>query len=121
MFVLSRLNITTDAEFKQFLGQDIFPDATKAQIDRIAAAYPNDPATGSPFGTGTRNQLSPQYKRLAAFEGDLVSAPNYLIPEERIIQSPVRYSNPLDASSCNTDPPIKIPGLSVSYTCHRSN
>ena len=94
MFVLSRLNITTDAQFKQFLRQDIFPDATKAQINRIAAAYPNDPATGSPFGTGTRNQLSPQYKRLAAFEGDLVSAPNYLIPEERIIHLPLDIPSP---------------------------
>ena len=34
--------------------------------------YPNDPAQGSPFGTGDENQLSPQYKRMSAIQGDLV-------------------------------------------------
>ena len=34
--------------------------------------YPNDPAQGSPFGTGDEDQLSPQYKRMSAIQGDLV-------------------------------------------------
>ena len=35
------------------------------------ALYPSDPAQGSPFDTGVDNALSPQYKRLAALQGDL--------------------------------------------------
>ena len=34
--------------------------------------YPNDPRQGSPFETGDENQLSPQYKRMSAIQGDLV-------------------------------------------------
>ena len=33
--------------------------------------YPSDPTQGSPFDTGADNALSPQYKRLAALQGDL--------------------------------------------------
>ena len=36
------------------------------------ALYPPDPAAGAPFGTGTNNTLTPQYKRIAAVGGDLV-------------------------------------------------
>ncbi|KAJ7739144.1 sterol esterase, partial [Mycena metata] len=36
----------------------------------IGLLYPEDPTQGSPFNTRTANQLSPQYKRLAAFQGD---------------------------------------------------
>ncbi|KAJ7221816.1 hypothetical protein B0H12DRAFT_1241188 [Mycena haematopus] len=32
--------------------------------------YPDDPAQGSPFNTGTANQFIPEFKRLAAFQGD---------------------------------------------------
>jgi len=71
LVTLSVLNITTDAEFKQYVGRNYFPSAPRAQVDRIASAYPDNPTLGSPFGTGTRDQLSPQYKRLAAFQGDL--------------------------------------------------
>ena len=34
--------------------------------------YPQDPAQGSPFATGDLDELSPQYKRIAAIQGDLV-------------------------------------------------
>ncbi|KAJ7717346.1 hypothetical protein B0H16DRAFT_1740638 [Mycena metata] len=51
LFSLSNTNITTDEEF-------------------IATLYPDDPTQGSPFDTGLANQLTPQFKRLAAFQGD---------------------------------------------------
>ena len=35
-------------------------------------AYPADLTQGSPFGTGILNALTPQSKRLAAMQGDLV-------------------------------------------------
>ncbi|KAJ7772468.1 carotenoid ester lipase precursor, partial [Mycena metata] len=39
-------------------------------ITCIGLLYPEDPTQGSPFNTRTANQLSPQYKRLAAFQAD---------------------------------------------------
>ncbi|KAJ7107436.1 Alpha/Beta hydrolase protein [Mycena epipterygia] len=44
--------------------------ATPAQISRIAELYPQDPKQGSPFGTGLANQVTPEFKRIAAFGGD---------------------------------------------------
>lgn len=44
----------------------------QSAIDEILALYPNDPALGSPYGTGNETfGLSPQYKRLAAIFGDI--------------------------------------------------
>ena len=34
--------------------------------------YPSDITKGSPFHTGYMNALTPQYKRVAAIQGDLV-------------------------------------------------
>ncbi|KAF8186514.1 Alpha/Beta hydrolase protein [Mycena galopus ATCC 62051] len=47
------------------------PGGTPAQVAQIAALYPQDPALGSPFGTGSANELTPEFKRMAAFQGDL--------------------------------------------------
>lgn len=49
-----------------------FPDVTPSELDALLQLYPQDPAQGSPFDTGDANALSPQYKRLAAIQGDLV-------------------------------------------------
>ena len=49
-----------------------FPGASSAEVTPLLALYPNDSAQGSPFGTGSENQLAPMYKRLAAFEGDFL-------------------------------------------------
>ncbi|KAJ7149882.1 Alpha/Beta hydrolase protein [Mycena crocata] len=57
-FALSNTNIT------------YIPWATRAQTERVSELYPEDPTQGSPFNTGTENQLIPQFKRLAAFTGD---------------------------------------------------
>ena len=48
------------------------PNATEADIDRVVDAYSSDPSEGSPFDTGDLNVLTPQYKRLAAIQGDFV-------------------------------------------------
>ena len=64
--------------------------APEAEVDRFMSLYPNggqqisdtvlvlaltrfrsDPTKGSPFNTGERNQLSPQFKRMAALIGDM--------------------------------------------------
>ncbi|TFK27679.1 carotenoid ester lipase precursor [Coprinopsis marcescibilis] len=60
-FSLSTLNIT----------QTVFlPGVTDAEVARIIQEYPQDVAKGSPFDTGTKNAITPQYKRIAAFQGD---------------------------------------------------
>ena len=49
-----------------------FPGASIEEVSPLLALYPNEPAQGSPFGTGDANQLAPMYKRIAAFEGDFL-------------------------------------------------
>ncbi|KAJ7147408.1 carotenoid ester lipase precursor [Mycena crocata] len=62
-------NILTNDEFLEYL-HSYLPTATKAQIAKLAALYPDDPTQGSPFDTGLANQFTPQFKRIAAFRGD---------------------------------------------------
>ncbi|KAJ7167890.1 sterol esterase [Mycena filopes] len=71
LFSLSTLNITTDAEFLGYIRSITLPKVTEEQVAEIGRLYPSDPALGAPFNTGSANQLSPEYKRLAAFQGDL--------------------------------------------------
>ncbi|KAF7329663.1 Carboxylic ester hydrolase [Mycena kentingensis (nom. inval.)] len=71
-FSWSSTNITTNDEFIGYLSSTLLPFATPAQIARIAELYPDDPTLGSPFGTGTDNQLTPEYKRIAASQGDFI-------------------------------------------------
>ncbi|KAJ7685852.1 Alpha/Beta hydrolase protein [Mycena rosella] len=72
LFSLSTTNITTNDEFVGYMSSNYLPRATAAQIAELSALYPDDPTQGSPFDTGTANQLTPEYKRLAAFQGDLI-------------------------------------------------
>jgi acetylcholinesterase len=48
------------------------PHATAAEVDQLLKVYPGDVTQGSPFDTGTNNTVTPEYKRLAAFQGDLI-------------------------------------------------
>jgi acetylcholinesterase len=48
----------------------LFPAATPQDTQALANLYPADPAAGSPFGTGTNNAITPQFKRLSALQGD---------------------------------------------------
>ncbi|KAJ7166859.1 sterol esterase [Mycena filopes] len=70
LFSLSNTNITTNTEFLAYIHSNYLPTSTPAQIAQIGTLYPDDPTQGSPFATGLANQLTPQYKRLAAFQGD---------------------------------------------------
>lgn len=47
------------------------PTATDEDIATLAAAYPNDPTVGSPYNTGTLNQLYGQFKRVSSIQGDI--------------------------------------------------
>ncbi|KIK80105.1 hypothetical protein PAXRUDRAFT_833717, partial [Paxillus rubicundulus Ve08.2h10] len=41
-------------------------------IEELMQYYPNNITQGSPFDTGIFNAITPQFKRLAAFQGDIV-------------------------------------------------
>lgn len=57
---------------REFVTQVYFPDASSDEIDELLTLYPADITQGSPFGTGTANALTPEYKRISAFTGDLI-------------------------------------------------
>jgi len=60
----------TDAQFKTYLKNTFLPGIPDTAVENIAKLYPSDITQGSPFGTGILNALTPQFKRLAAFQGD---------------------------------------------------
>ncbi|KAF8964270.1 Alpha/Beta hydrolase protein [Flammula alnicola] len=70
LFSLANINITTDAQFKAYLKNTFLPGLNDTQVNQIATLYPADITQGSPFGTSILNALTPQFKRLAAFQGD---------------------------------------------------
>ncbi|KAJ7466859.1 carotenoid ester lipase precursor [Mycena latifolia] len=71
VFSLNEANITTNAEFLDYAHSTFLPVSSQGELARIGVLYPDDPTQGSPFNTGTANQLTPQYKRLSAFQGDI--------------------------------------------------
>uniref|UniRef100_A0A8H8CFU5 Carboxylic ester hydrolase n=1 Tax=Psilocybe cubensis TaxID=181762 RepID=A0A8H8CFU5_PSICU len=72
VFSLTTLNITNDSEFIDYMKTNYFEDIASAeQLKAISIAYPQDVTQGSPFNTGASNALTPQFKRLAAIQGDL--------------------------------------------------
>ncbi|ESZ90847.1 lipase [Sclerotinia borealis F-4128] len=71
VFSFGPSNLSTTADLENYFHTIIFPDATSSQISTLISSYPDDPASGSPFGTGAANNVYPQYKRLAALVGDL--------------------------------------------------
>ncbi|KAF8194385.1 alpha beta-hydrolase [Mycena galopus ATCC 62051] len=72
LFSLSTLNITTDEQFITYIQTFWSPNATAAQLNTLNTVYPSDPIDGSPFNTGLLNAITPQFKRIAAFQGDAV-------------------------------------------------
>ena len=62
----------TNEEQLQYVHNNLFPNASTAEIQAIGEFYPEDVTAGSPFDTGTANAGTPQYKRLAAFQGDYI-------------------------------------------------
>ncbi|KAJ7364786.1 Alpha/Beta hydrolase protein [Mycena albidolilacea] len=72
IFSLSTLNVTTDADFTTYLSTIWAPTANASTVKSLTDAYPSALSEGSPFGTGIFNALSPQFKRLASFQGDAV-------------------------------------------------
>ncbi|KAF5319917.1 hypothetical protein D9611_011051 [Ephemerocybe angulata] len=70
LFSLSTLNVTTDTQFRGWIKNAFLPGLTDSQVNTIASNYPATLSEGSPFNTGLLNALTPQFKRIAAFQGD---------------------------------------------------
>ncbi|KAJ6543595.1 sterol esterase [Mycena vulgaris] len=95
LFSFSTTNITTNDEFNSYIHSNYLPSATPAQIANISALYPDDPTQGSPFDTGTENQFTPEFKRLAAFQGDyeLVGARRFFLQHVSATQNTWSWLN----------------------------
>lgn len=61
--------LTYSSVLLQYL-ETYFPDVNAKAVTAVLNSYPDNPDDGSPFGTNTYNYY-PEYKRLAAFLGDL--------------------------------------------------
>ncbi|KIJ11938.1 hypothetical protein PAXINDRAFT_171554, partial [Paxillus involutus ATCC 200175] len=71
LFSFSTLNITTDAQFEEYLQIYRFPEALPTTIQELMEFYSANISQGSPFDTGVLNAITPQFKRIAAFQGDV--------------------------------------------------
>ncbi|PPQ79365.1 hypothetical protein CVT25_002635 [Psilocybe cyanescens] len=72
MFGLSSLNVTTEDQFRQYISTVWYPRNPVSELDQLWTFYPADVTAGSPFDTGNKNALTPQFKRISAFIGDSV-------------------------------------------------
>lgn len=70
LFSLSIFNVTTQNDLVDYL-MTYFPQASRQQVQTHVSTYSDNPADGSPFGTGTDNVLYDGFKRNAAILGDL--------------------------------------------------
>ncbi|KAI0793564.1 carotenoid ester lipase precursor [Fomes fomentarius] len=89
VFASGSFNITTEAEFRDYVHEFYFSHAPRDALSPLFALYPNDPAQGSPFGTGDANRLAPMYKRMSAFQGDVIfQAPRRFFLDNRAAKQP---------------------------------
>ncbi|EIM86931.1 carotenoid ester lipase precursor [Stereum hirsutum FP-91666 SS1] len=87
LFSLGNANLTTETETNNYIASNYFPNASTQDLQPLLAAYPSDPSAGSPFDTGSANNVTAQYKRLAAFQGDLIfQAPRRFFLQQRSSQ-----------------------------------
>jgi carboxylesterase type B len=71
-FSLSQVNVTTDAELREYLSEFFFINITDSQMDELLTLYPQNVTLGSPYDTGTQNAFTPEFKRIASILGDLM-------------------------------------------------
>ncbi|TFY74776.1 hypothetical protein EWM64_g9237 [Hericium alpestre] len=72
LFTVFNYNTTTNNEMHKYIAEVYLPNATQAKVNRVLTLYSDDIADGSPFDTGDVNAVTPEFKRLAAFQGDVV-------------------------------------------------
>jgi len=72
LFSFSSSNVSNTAELKTYMKTFMMSRAKDSDIDLLLQYYPDDQRAGSPFDTGDRDIFSPQFKRIAALQGDFV-------------------------------------------------
>ncbi|KAG5734615.1 Lipase 1 [Termitomyces sp. T112] len=92
VFSLSTLNITTTSELETYITTVFLPGLSNVSMDvirPIETLYPEDLTQGSPFNTGILNAITPQFKRISAFMGDIVfQAPRRFFLQQRASKQP---------------------------------
>ena len=63
---------STDTNVNGYVNSNYFPKASSNLIDALLDLYPQNVSQGSPYGTGSQDALTPQYKRIASITGDYV-------------------------------------------------
>jgi cholinesterase len=68
--VVDFLNYSNNDQVMNYFLNTFLPGASRPQVAGLLNLYPEDPSRGSPFDTGILNALTPQFKRMAAIQGD---------------------------------------------------
>ena len=63
---------STEAGLRDYITNNYIPEISPSDLDQLLRLYPADITQGSPFNTSILNALTPEFKRLAAMQGDLV-------------------------------------------------
>ena len=80
----------TEAEVRSYISSDYISGISSSDLDQLLDLYPSDITQGSPFDTGILNAVTPEFKRLAAIQGDLVfQAPRRLFLQNTVDKQPV--------------------------------
>ncbi|KAI5293826.1 hypothetical protein KEM52_005159 [Ascosphaera acerosa] len=72
LFALTTYNLTTKDQVIDYFHEYYFNLATRDQIKDLVSLYDDTDKDGSPFRTGSKWNVTPQFKRIAAILGDLV-------------------------------------------------
>ncbi|KAF8833187.1 alpha/beta-hydrolase [Paxillus ammoniavirescens] len=90
LLAIATLNITTDAQLEEYLKTYRFHEAPTTAIRELLEFYSANVSQGSPFNTGELNALTPQFKRIAAFQGDVTfEAPRRFLLQHRSGKQPL--------------------------------
>ncbi|KAJ3848967.1 Alpha/Beta hydrolase protein [Lentinula lateritia] len=72
LFSLASLNVTTQSDIATYVQTVFLPNISDSDLAELLTEYPADITEGSPFDTGILNAITPEFKRIAAFQGDAV-------------------------------------------------
>uniref|UniRef100_A0A8H7XML8 Carboxylic ester hydrolase n=1 Tax=Psilocybe cubensis TaxID=181762 RepID=A0A8H7XML8_PSICU len=69
---LLAIHVLTEDSYRGWIRDVWLPNATEDELSKLWDYYPADPTQGSPFDTGLNNTIYTNYKRVSAFQGDIV-------------------------------------------------
>ncbi|KAG0698057.1 Alpha/Beta hydrolase protein [Suillus ampliporus] len=81
--LLTSFDVVNVTQLQDYIHKYWYPDAPLATVQTALDHYPPDITQGSPFNTGYLNAITPQFKRLAAIQGDIImQAPRRFLLEQ---------------------------------------